>query len=990
MLYFDLRALPTCRTFPLEKNSRQVGALTLRAWIVSPVELQRALLDDDPVLSGGLSKEHSASNVALDINTECNVTGNIDLQNMGTNASHDDDNLFFELSASSESSSGVSTSLTMQSSGEANTAFGPLDGVDSKGTFDVQKPHVSECQRGRSGTLSAPERPGTPGDYCGAANAEIEQHAVTERESNRRHTYTENAAAGIYEHLSRGSPSERAGVSSSPVRDPHHEVGDYHQDSVVNMPHPYAEQNRNKKLVSPTTQAGLLQPGQMHLHEATPKPEAVDSTDEGVESESQPLDLSLAMLSLIPSFPPGSAEVRVRVHGILIPCEGNPPASPPYVRASIHPGASSIARTGIPVIYPTSTTTPRAGNTGSGGVLLEVHSRAERVVEYLFGREPGGANAANKGVVSLPLDPDVVSMMPERSGGTSPPTMRLEIVSSRSLGWCELALPEALRRPGGAFQKLQLPVWKKERPKKNGTRRTVQGCLSGIQEIAAAGEQGFDEGGITVGQINLDFGVVLSDDPEGPLSEMASDVLELTTGIVAVEAIDIRVRDGGSGMVQPTEFIGISVALTAGGGKPKLAPFGSRGCGRTGPEGSKPKRASVHEGFSHQGSEVLLKSTCAELDVLTMKLVHREEFHRSSNSGLGLEWRGGEQWKREGWKGRGGGGGENVVKIAVSDINDIFDGRSRWVEMYYDCCEGGYDSRTLSYLGNNAASGIKNVGSRRWMEVRLRLSLTDTVPVRQCEHQRTNTKEGGPSAADVVFPLKASSLIDPITEQDLMSVGGVPRPALEAWNISPMNGCSEAHVTFSSLGDRKQRRPFLHSRGKSERFPSQVGPGVVELEVLTIHGRGPEPRPATAISKAGNVNGNRQASISYTSSRLWVRVTYCNEREGGEGGRGRGGSGGPEEGQGSGGGGGRSGMSVMDSPPGGIFPLEQGELCREGDPHSPARPWKQDKKLRCGCDWIVRWPRNDGVLARCPVHWTLSQGVLPVVLLEVFRGQVRF
>ncbi|CAM9712759.1 unnamed protein product, partial [Ectocarpus sp. 12 AP-2014] len=45
--------------------------------------------------------------------------------------------------------------------------------------------------------------------------------------------------------------------------------------------------------------------------------------------------------------------------------------------------------------------------------------------------------------------------------GPCTPTMRLEIVSGRSVGRCDLALPEVLRRPGSSFHNFHVPVWKK-------------------------------------------------------------------------------------------------------------------------------------------------------------------------------------------------------------------------------------------------------------------------------------------------------------------------------------------------------------------------------------------------------------------------------------------------------------------------------------------------------------------------------------------------
>lgn len=935
------------------------------------------------------------------MNTEGNVSGNTGSHYSGTHASDGDDNLFFELSDSSGSSSGVSTPLPIHSSCKTDTVFEPLlHGDNNEGYLNVQQLHASENRRHLSGIPSSSERPDNPVVTFRAAAARIKQHIVTRRESSRRRLSAESTAARSDENHHRGLPTEKAVISSSPLGAPHDEVDDCQQYPAEEMHNMRVEQETR---ASSATLAGLPQPVHIDLHKTKWEPEAVDTTDGGAENESRSLDLALAMLPRIPSFPPGSAEVWVRVHGILIASKGISPASPPYVRASFYPGARRIARTGLPTVDPTSTTAPNLGFKGSGGVLSATHSPAERFVEYLFGGEDSNADPKNN-VLSLPLEPDVVGMMSEKGGRTSPPTMRLEIVSGRSLGRCDLALPEALRRPGGAFLKLQLPVRKKERPQGQARRRAIPGRLPGHQEMTAAEEQGSDEGSIIVGQISLDVGVMLSGEPECSPSGMERGAQELTTGVVIVEAIDICIRDSGGRRVelsgvQRTKFIGIGAALTLGGGKPKLAAFCVGECGRNKPGGNGSESIPVQRGLPNQAGKALLKSSCVELDILSIKLVKREEVDSTTRSCLGLGRMGAEQWQGDRWReggagGRGGEGeGRNEVKIAVSDINDIFEGESRWVEMHHEYFKLGCDSRKWGYPGNNAVSGIQTDGFRRSLEVRLRISLADTAPFRQREHQRTISIEGGLSVTDNASPRGSGSAIVPQTERHRtrlaenvysLPAGGVPRSALEAWNITPGNGCSRARGVFSSQGYHNQGRAVLYSRGDSGYFLSQSGPGVLELEVLAVHGRGKELGLATTIGKEGNGSGSCQASVPDISPPLWVRVTYLCGRRGGRGGR-EGREGGEVERIGGGGG----GVSVTDSPPGDMSPLEQDERWRDGDPAFTARPWKQDREECCRCDWVVRWPRGDGVLARCPVHWTLSQSVLPVVLLEVFRGQVR-
>ncbi|CAM9712690.1 unnamed protein product, partial [Ectocarpus sp. 12 AP-2014] len=62
------------------------------------------------------------------------------------------------------------------------------------------------------------------------------------------------------------------------------------------------------------------------------------------QSDTPSLDVAAAMLPLIPSYPPGSAEIRVLVRSLLWPAASVVPPTPPYVRVSLQPGACSIAR----------------------------------------------------------------------------------------------------------------------------------------------------------------------------------------------------------------------------------------------------------------------------------------------------------------------------------------------------------------------------------------------------------------------------------------------------------------------------------------------------------------------------------------------------------------------------------------------------------------------------------------------------------------------
>lgn len=843
-----------------------------------------------------------------------------------TSGSDTDERLFFELSQSSGSNGDASSVENMQSSGETYVDVASTESVTNGRHFEGQQQNVSDLERERPVIEKGSEKP-----RC-VSKAEPETGFTQQTTpGNNRRASTQSAATGSCEDPSSRLLSGRAAVQPS-FNDAHH-VG--------------IESSRSE-------------------------------TADVAETQPQSLDLGAAMLPLIPSFPKGSAEVRVCVHGVLLPCTGHTLVTPPYVRASLHPGAHSIARTGLSSVAVGLASVNRSPSVSSreGVIPLERNSPAEGAVEYLFGGENGGANG-KENVISLPLGPSVVDMVLEENGGSSsPPKIRLEIVSGRSLGWCDLALPEVLRRPGSAVRNLKVPVWRKGRAHGQVNRHGGSNKIPPSAENGTPGYRSSRQGnGMLVGEIILDLGILLSGEPWPSASETESGALDLTTGNILVEAAQVRTRDmekGGMALseVQRTMLIGVSSRLTLGGGETTISTFGAEGHGSRWTRESAPEcPAAQHNASSHHG-KVTLMTTCAELDILTLRLVQREDGRKtSSGSGVGVD------------KGQGKGG--DALMLAVSDINEIFDGRWQWVTMRHNLGET-FDSQKGTHRpgGKAGVLGRGDGGAGRQLEVMLRISLDNVIPIHAHEQHRTSSMEKPPSNNGRMPQHKSGFLSGPRTVENLkvaesIPSDGAPCSALEAWITSPGNGCAQAQAVVPPLGSSSGHvtqsskcGPTVAERvGNSACYPSQAGPGVLELGVLAIRGQGQDLWPVTTRDSESNGKERDSAPVTSFSHSWWVRVTFSN---------------------GGGGGAGRNNVPSIDSPPGKLSSLDRSQVRGGGTGIIDSPPLRQHDAEGFGFDWIVRWPHHGGVLANYPVHWTLSQNALPVVSFGVFQGQVRF
>ena len=837
-----------------------------------------------------------------------------------------DDDLFFELSESSDASVHQAPPTT----GEPRAAITSTGDITTKAEYGRQPPEFPERHRGASRVQSRPEGSITSqgGKYLLTAGSENVYDLATHRDSLRTSTHHGAAAHSCGDH-SPGLLSDR--VDASPSSD-------------------------------------------CAQHAADAPSQPIAGEEGTLETEPQPLDISAAMLPLIPSFPPDSAEVRFRVRSFIIRAVGDTLPSSPYVRFSLHPGAHAIARTA-----PASNTSSCKMPSWPGGTVG--HSPDSRFVEYLFKGEGNGTNGAH--VVALPLGSTEAGTARSEEGGAVP-SIRLEIVSGRSLGGCDLAFPEAMRRIGGAFRNLTVPIWRRRRlaERCNGSRRSSsapEGLLPSREEHE-----------VFVGEVYLDLGVALNGQPSLSLSAMNNGApTELSAGTITVEATEIRVRDAegrenaGLGARQWGEdVIGVGARLTLEGGQSGVSRFRSAGGGRgrrIGAEGiHHPKSAAVVEGEEEQirpGGKISLTSTCTELDILALRLVRRGEEDgglRGSGGVLGLGIKNGD---------RGRWGERETVTIAVSDINELFDGRPRWVAMARDCLEreGGNDGPETNCSKKTTRSpghGTRKAG--RQVEVKLLVTLAGVAPVHHHERCRRESAGEGPPVRGLVPPQNKPGPPPTgphafqdmrVTQAEESQAGlGVPCSALEAWITSPRSGCAQALAAVPSLGDgtgsarptphRSNRRTMPRSIENGGNCLSQVaGPGIFALEILAVCGRGHEPR----------VDGGREASSTQSFPPWWVRVKIPN------GGQGR-----------------DSDAPSIDSPAG-VWSMVDGDgIGRVEAAIIDAPPPQRREAGRRGFDWVVCWPRSGGVLASCPVHWTLSQSELPVVFLEVFRGQVRF
>ncbi|CAM9455945.1 unnamed protein product, partial [Hapterophycus canaliculatus] len=879
----------TCRTAPLKRHGWKIGTVTLRVWKVAAGKHPRLSVNSD-LVSGGVPSEHADGSNPAALDPDAATT------NVGEN--NGDDKLFFELSNSSGLSSSTSAPLTIpgssQSSGEMSMVFGTLaSGTGAEAVEDEGPFKVPVQQLSWSHQLEVVndhERPEASGGILEVVNAQAGYNLGVEAQT-------------IYK-------------------------------------------------VSAESEVGLVPTSTSSFDSASDLP----GDKQPKERESLPLDIEATMLPLIPCYPSGSARIQVRVRSIILPiCV--PPANPPYVRVSLHPGAHIIVRTGLASAVASLRTTRTVPSRDKKNVfvLLAKAFQAGSVAHHRFAVWAGGVGANNQ-VLMLPLGPDVVRIASAANGGPSSPTIRLEIVSGRSLGYCELALPEVLRRPGKYFPRLQVPIWKKKSSKQRGQRSSVEKQTTDANakdEDVVRREGDYVQDHELAGQVEFDLGVVLTGQSEDSQSGIKASAVQLSSGVVTVEASAYRVRDAKGRRVkfeilqQTTgRVVGISARLSLGG-ETRLAALDRGSYDRKEVEQYEPAPPRAIE--SRTIGKCLLRSICTQLDVLTLRLAYRRPIENSNDPGLEVEGNPEDQPRER-----------DALAIAVSDINDVFDGNWQWVPIHSFPPGRGADDSRGGRLGKKArAVGCENdftdvsVGER--LEVKLRVCLVDEAPIFDQEDCGPNGPEKGVDTeyAQSVAKCSAES-----------RSGNESLSTLQAWVESPSNGCSQACVMVPCLENRGGLLPHDGKIGGDQPVKA-LGPGVFELEVLAIYGRRREGWPARVVDGECDNQGDRQASMVHFPRPWWVRIAFADKA--GE----------------------ENNSFVVDSSSGVLSSFEEGDDWKPAEKACATPPvrQKQGERCRCGVGWVVSWPHGGRALARRPVHWTPSQSVLPVIYLEVFRGQ---
>eukprot|EP00903_Cladosiphon_okamuranus_P009611 g9149.t1 len=255
-------------------------------------------------------------------------------------------------------------------------------------------------------------------------------------------------------------------------------------------------------------------------------------------------------------------------------------------------------------------------------------------------------------------------------------------------------------------------------------------------------------------------------------------------------------------------------------------------------------------------------TTCAELDILTLRLLQRED----------------------GWKPRQR-GGRGALMIAVSDINDVFDGRWQWVPIRHDTFGEDFDSQKSIHPSGGQAGvlGRGGGGAGCQLEALLRISVADIAPLRPYRPQIILSTGGRPPDNRLLPRHKSEQLSGSLPDEDTRVAepppcDGAATSALEAWTRSPGNGCAQAIAVVPSQGTNSsewaaaQPKRGTTSAGKVENtagYPSQTGPGVLGLEVLAIHGQRLRVRPPTIREEDSNLRGSMGASTTTPPPSCW-------------------------------------------------------------------------------------------------------------------------
>lgn len=574
------------------------------------------------------------------------------------------------------------------------------------------------------------------------------------------------------------------------------------------------------------------------------------------------LDLAAAALPLIPSYAPGSAKVDVWVHSIILPAS-TVLKTLPYVRVGVHPGASGMARTGLsrgptPMVAP-----PKACSSTSVCCATSTPSILQSTaLKYRF-RDVGDATPP----ISVPLVPELVSMLAE---GYTSPTLRLEMVSGRSIGRCDVSLPEVLRRPGNVCRQLQLPLWEKEHydlcdgERHSKSASAIVGLAAGQERSTREGK----EGRAIVGHIIFDVGVMLADGDKSTDADMD----RFGAGCAKVEISGVRGQvTSGPGLnltdAQRAGLLGVSTELSLGGAT-KFTTFDTMRIAAT--------RGPRTSGREPPPCDVILSSPCIELDAVVLRLVWR-----SGQSAVGnlTSNRFGEGCGSER-------GQEYALVIPTSDINDIFEGHAHWLAIN---CVGLNDRKRGIGRQIEAAEGGA-VGTHRW-EVRLRMVVTKLNPA--TVNDREIAPAEGRSEETVKFQRTllrgASDSCDYINAHGASPLGGASCHAFDSWVSSVKSGCTQARAFVSTLPSRWARRDDDVVKRTEKTNIANDGPGFLNLEVIAIHGHQgcgitPESsaresalrQPAPWRVRVG-ISGGSEGDVTVDSSKRFPEETPGNE-----------------------------------------------------------------------------------------------------------------
>lgn len=694
----------------------------------------------------------------------------------------------------------------------------------------------------------------------------------------------------------------------------------------------------------PRQQSHLVGSNRSLSTETSPQIEDDGDIPHDVDADLSQLDLAVALLPLIPSYPPGTANILVRIRRVT-PVAGVDFSTSPYVRISLHPGAEAIACTQRTHRNPIKDEQSATKYVPRDGAKLQSDSGR---VFYDFGIAPDtrGFNAGceildsgNWGEsVILKIGPEIMTRL---EMGQGIPTLRLELVSGRSVGHCDLSLAEPLRRPCEVFQELNLPIWERDSHLTTSTKRmphkSIDSRSSSIGYIRSPRNQNLNNESSLIAHLQFDFGVMLPDTTEhiraeNPAAHMTPTVLSkasITVEISAIRGCGTQAKFGPNPPGETRKYsdvIGVSIELSLEGER----AYADIPSSSTSSIGGGEDMYSNLETTAENIRSVVLTCMRAEIEILTLRLTTRDDqegFFSSENQRV-------SRGDAEGWLRYGG-----ALIIPVSDINDIFDGRARWIAID--------DPKT-----RDTASNVAEVSERakrgsemyRKVEIRLRIvaSNVDHHPERHLQDASRASwhTPGDPNTANT--PATSTRRLLNMRESH---VQGLMSNSEHKIAVHTLPNCSRATATLSSMTSRAKtprgNRPRLPTRAGHCAF-HDPGPGFVDLEIITIQD---QRMPSTSLPK----NGSASQLRAKPSWRVRIELN-----------------------------GGINGDVAFESPEGILVSTLGSEPSPEGERGGDG----------VGKNNKVYWPSGAGVQARYSVHWTPRQRDLPCAAFTVLEGQV--